>query len=92
MYKMFNMENKSYKETEAGTELNKVTIINGNIKASTNTCTPEVCRRARQQYQPPDLANSSPWNQKKTYFFISVIVLLIVWIVVYTTVSQLKIV
>ncbi|XP_019759396.1 uncharacterized protein LOC109537221 isoform X2 [Dendroctonus ponderosae] len=84
------MENKAFKETEAGTELNQVTI-HGNVKATT-TCTPQVCRTARQRYQPPDLANNSPWNQKKTYFFIGVISLLVVWIIVYTVVSELKLV
>lgn len=84
------MENKAFKETEAGTELHQVTI-NGNVKATT-TCTPQVCRSARQRYQPPDLANNSPWNQKKTYFFIGVISLLVVWIIVYTVVSELKLV
>ncbi|KAH1001269.1 hypothetical protein HUJ04_013502 [Dendroctonus ponderosae] len=85
-----SMENKAFKETEAGTELNQVTI-HGNVKATT-TCTPQVCRTARQRYQPPDLANNSPWNQKKTYFFIGVISLLVVWIIVYTVVSELKLV
>lgn len=84
------MENKAFKETETDTELNTVTIKD-NIKATT-TCTPQVCRTARQQYQPPDLANNSPWNQKKTYFFIGVIALLIVWIIVYTIISELKLV
>lgn len=83
------MDNKSYKETEAGTELNRVEV-NGSAKATT-TCTPEVCRSARQRFQPPDLS-SGPWNQKKTYFFIAIIVLLIVWIIVYTVVSELKLV
>ncbi|XP_050294196.1 uncharacterized protein LOC126734554 isoform X2 [Anthonomus grandis grandis] len=91
MDKMFSrMENKGYhKETETGTELNKVTV-NGHVKATT-TCSPEVCRSARQRFQPPDLSGN-PWNQKKTIFFITVIVLLIVWIIVYTIVSELKMV
>ncbi|KAL1501672.1 hypothetical protein ABEB36_006961 [Hypothenemus hampei] len=84
------MENKAFKDTETGTELNKFTTVHGN--KATTTCSPEVCRSARQRFQPPDLANNSPWNQKKTYFFIGVIALLILWIIIYTIVSELKLV
>ncbi|XP_030754454.1 uncharacterized protein LOC115881188 isoform X2 [Sitophilus oryzae] len=87
---LLKMANKSFRNTEAGTELNKINV-NGKIKATT-TCTPEVCRSARQQFQPPNLAENSPWNQKKTYFFIAVIVLLLVWIIIYSIVSELKLV
>ncbi|KAF7280723.1 hypothetical protein GWI33_005579 [Rhynchophorus ferrugineus] len=85
-----NTGKKSMKDVEAGTELNKINT-NGNVKATT-TCTPEVCRSARHQFQPPNLTNSSPWNQKKTYFFIGIMVLLLVWVIIYATVSELKLV
>ncbi|XP_066156078.1 uncharacterized protein [Euwallacea fornicatus] len=84
------MENKGFRETETGTELNKVTIT-GEIN-SIATCTPEVCRRTRQEFQPPNLINHSPWNQKKTYFFIGIICLMVIWIIAYTIVSKLKLV
>ncbi|XP_060525733.1 uncharacterized protein LOC132703505 isoform X2 [Cylas formicarius] len=87
-----HMENKAFKGSEAGTELNSV-VTNGDLTTkATTTCTPEVCRSARQRFQPPDLANNSPWHKKKTYFFVGTIVLLIIWIAVYTIVSELKLV
>ncbi|KAJ8964675.1 hypothetical protein NQ314_004707 [Rhamnusium bicolor] len=71
LFKSDNMDNKAFKGTDTGTELTKVTV-NGSSPSTaraTTTCTPEVCRSARQRFQPPDLSSDSPWNKKKTYFF-----------------------
>ncbi|CAH1109734.1 unnamed protein product [Psylliodes chrysocephalus] len=69
----------------------KITV-NGQIAGtSTETdtvCTPHVCRQARQNYTPPDLANDSPWNRKKTYFFVGTFCVFIAWVVIYSTVSS----
>ncbi|CAH0551335.1 unnamed protein product [Brassicogethes aeneus] len=62
------MENKAY-TSEKGTELKKVesngtqkdpqdTIEDGPSTSKPIVCTPEVCRQARQRFQPPDLADS----------------------------------
>ncbi|KAJ8925255.1 hypothetical protein NQ315_009083 [Exocentrus adspersus] len=93
---IFNkMDNKAFKGTDTGTELTKVTV-NGELPSAaaraTTTCTPEVCRSARQRFQPPDLSSDSPWNQKKTYFFIGTIAIFAVWIVIYSIISELKLV
>ncbi|KAJ8962782.1 hypothetical protein NQ318_001181 [Aromia moschata] len=88
------MDNKAFKETNTGTELMKVTVNGASTSAAraTTTCTPEVCRLARQRFHAPDLSSDSPWNRKKTYFFVGTIVTFVLWIVVYTTVSELKLV
>ncbi|RZC41583.1 hypothetical protein BDFB_013392 [Asbolus verrucosus] len=90
---LYRMDNPSFgkdgEKTDKGIELSNT---NGGASASENlvvTCTPEVCRAARQRYQPPDLAGS-PWHMKKTVFLVGLIVLLIVWIIVFTTLSQLQ--
>jgi hypothetical protein len=91
------MDNPSFhkdadRKNEKGIELS-VSSTNGGASSATEnlvvTCTPEVCRTARQRYPPPDLAGS-PWHLKKTIFLLGLIVLLIIWIVIFTTLSQLK--
>lgn len=80
-------------QKEVGIEMTRVAVHSGGTEArATTTCTPEVCRQARQRYQPPDLATDSPWNQKKTYFFIGTIGVFIIWVIIYTIVSELKLV
>ncbi|XP_018579312.1 uncharacterized protein LOC108917285 isoform X2 [Anoplophora glabripennis] len=86
------MDKKAFKGTDTGTELTKVTVNGAPPARATTTCTPEVCRSARQRFQPPDLSSDSPWNQKKTYFFIGTLVIFAVWIVIYSIVSELKLV
>nr|XP_023016660.1 uncharacterized protein LOC111505976 isoform X1 [Leptinotarsa decemlineata] len=94
------MANKNVKGTEKGVELTKITVNGTTSEAkatsadakTTTTCTPEVCRSARQRYQPPDLASDSPWNQKKTYFFIATIIVFVIWIIIYSIISELKLV
>lgn len=82
-------------KAEAGTELTKVKV-NGPSGTSettaTTTCTPEVCRQARNRYQPPDLASDSPWNHKKTYFFIGTLCVFMLWIIIYSIISEKKLV
>lgn len=83
------------KKAEAGTELTKVKVIGPtgtSETTATTTCNPEVCRQARNRYQPPDLATDSPWNQKKTYFFIVTLGIFAVWIIVYSIISEKKLV
>lgn len=86
------MDNPSFgkdgDKSEKGIELS-VSSTNGGPSVSENlvTCSPEVCRTARQRYQPPDLAGS-PWHIKKTFFLIGLIVLLIIWIIVFTTLNE----
>ncbi|KAJ3650133.1 hypothetical protein Zmor_021841 [Zophobas morio] len=95
---MFNcMDNPSFrkdgdKKGEKGIELS-VSSTNGGTSASENlvvTCSPEVCRTARQRYPAPDLAGS-PWHLRKTISLITLIVLLIIWIIIFTTLKQLQI-
>ncbi|CAG9863167.1 unnamed protein product [Phyllotreta striolata] len=66
-------------------------VVNGQTAGTStdaNVCTPHVCRQARQNYAPPDLANDSPWNRKKTYFFVGTFCVFIAWIVIYSTISS----
>lgn len=88
------MNSSVKKKNETGTELTNVKVTNPGISetTATTTCTPEVCRQARNRYQPPDLATDSPWNHKKTYFFIATLGVFVLWIVVYTIVSEKKMV
>ncbi|KAG5880051.1 hypothetical protein JTB14_018476 [Gonioctena quinquepunctata] len=88
------MANKTGIGIDKGTELTKITVngTSSEAKATTTTCTPEVCRSARQRYQPPDLASDSPWNQKKTYFFIGTICVFVAWMIIYSILSELKLV
>lgn len=89
---LFQMDNPAYqRDAEKGTELemvrNKTNGSSGNDPST--SCKPEVCIVARQRYQAPDLSDS-PWQTRKTVFLIGTIVLLVIWIIVYTTLSQLK--
>lgn len=86
------MDNKGFRNVETGTELKRVEVNGGAAGTSKNnqqtvTCSPEVCRKARQTFRPPDLSEG-PWHKKKTYFFVGTIVLLLIWIVVYATLSH----
>ncbi|XP_019881912.1 uncharacterized protein LOC109609645 isoform X2 [Aethina tumida] len=90
------MDNKGY-ISDKGTELKKV-VINGTQTQTEEpgpskpiTCTPDVCRQARQRFQPPDLADS-PWHTKKTYFFFGIIVLLVIWAIIYGLLTHFDVV
>lgn len=88
------MDNPGYqKDVEKGTELEVVQSLkntpNGNSTNPSTSCTPEVCIASRERTRGPDLSGS-PWHFKKTVFLIGTIVLLVLWIIVYTTLSQLK--
>lgn len=86
------MDNPGYRrDVEKGTELQMVkNKTNGSSGTDPSTsCRPEVCLAARQRRQAPDLGDS-PWQTRKTVFLIGTIVLLVIWIIVYTTLSQLK--
>lgn len=85
------MSSFSKKKPENSTELTKVNIGTSETTATT-TCNPEVCRNARNLYQPPDLATDSPWNTKKAYFFAGTLGIFLLWIIVYTIVSEKKLV
>lgn len=89
------MNSSPKKKTETGTELTKVKVNDPSgtsENTATTTCTPEVCRQARNRFQPPDLATDSPWNQKKTYFFIGILGVFLLWIIIYSIVSEKKLV
>lgn len=76
--------------TEKGIELSytngATTSQNRNLMG---TCKPEVCKKARQIYTPPDLSGS-PWHLKKTIFLIGIIVLLILWIIIFVLLKVYK--
>lgn len=91
------MDNPSYqKDPEKGTELEAVNSLKNNNTNKSNpnqqpiSCKPEVCRAAMQKNRRPDLADNNPWHLKKTIFLIGTIVLLVIWIIVYTTISELN--
>lgn len=101
----FQMDNLGYQgELEKGTELEVVQLrgkmiavspSNGTTISSqaTASCASEVCRTARQRRAigvGPDPPEDGPWNRKKTIFLIGLLVLLLVWIVVYATLSEMK--
>lgn len=89
------MNSSANNKAESGTELTKVKInepASASQTTPTPTCSPEVCRQARNRYQPPDLATDSPWNQKKTYFFIGTLGIFVLWILIYTILSEKKLV
>lgn len=96
------MENKAFRDVEVGTEMTKLKTAQTNgassvvsagtsAAAATTTCSPEVCRQARQRFHPPDLSEG-PWSTKKTYFFVGIIVLMILWIIIYTILSVYELV
>ncbi|XP_057652426.1 uncharacterized protein LOC130891604 isoform X1 [Diorhabda carinulata] len=86
-----NMASREKGAREIGTELKKITI-DGAQTSGALTCTPEVCRNARQRYAPPDLSGDAPWNQKKTYLFIGTICVFFLWMIVYSIVSTFHLV
>lgn len=93
-------------ELEKGTELESVQLkgkiistsnSNGTTIASSQgaaSCTSEVCRTARQRRAAADgdapNQDDGPWHRKKTIFLICILVLMVVWIVVYATLSEMK--
>lgn len=89
------MNQTKREKNDTGTELTKVKVNNPqptSATTATTTCNPEVCRDARNRYQPPDLASDSPWNHKKTYFFLGTMCIFVLWIVIYSIVSEKKLV
>lgn len=88
------MNSSTNKKPETGTELTKVKVNPAATSetTATTTCNPGVCREARNRYQPPDLASDSPWNMKKTYFFVGTLCIFVLWIIVYTIISESKLV
>lgn len=93
-------------ELEKGTELEVVQLKGKIITASTSngttigssqgttSCASEVCRTARQRRAaggggaPND--DDGPWHRKKTIFLIGILVLMLIWIIVYATLSEMK--
>lgn len=55
------------------------------------SCRPEVCQRARERYTAPDL-RGSPWHRSKTIFLLITISSLIIWAIIYSTLSHLNLV
>lgn len=69
------------------------TTATANSSQGSGACASEVCRSARQRRAAnnnDDVDNDGPWHRKKTIFLISILVLLLVWIVVYATLSEMK--
>lgn len=60
-----------------------INSINNNSNGSANSCRPDVCSAVRQRYPPPDL-DGSPWHKHKTYFLITILIIVIVWFIVYS--------
>ena len=103
----FQMENRGFREdAERGLELreqkmklkeNGATAQNPSATTPKNSaipstsCNPDVCQAARRKYAAPDLTDS-PWHSNKTIFFLAIIALMVIWVIVYTTISQLKLV
>lgn len=92
------MDNIGFKrDPEKGTEMHEVhnalahnaLTHNGGPQPGPSVCRPEVCRRARESYKLPELTGN-PWHRKKTIALSVLLALFIVWIIVYTTLSQLK--
>lgn len=60
------------------------------IAGPSTTCKGEVCQAVIQKYRPPTLS-ANPWHKRKTIYLILTIVLLVIWIIIYSTLSQLNI-
>ncbi|KAK9737277.1 hypothetical protein QE152_g10866 [Popillia japonica] len=56
--------------------------------SASTSCKPEICQAARSRYSPPELAGS-PWHIKKTIFLLTFLILMVIWVIVFTTLSQL---
>nr|XP_022903588.1 uncharacterized protein LOC111415921 isoform X2 [Onthophagus taurus] len=94
------MENRGFqRDAETGVELkesfsmekkpsNGVTT-DAMVQPSTS-CKPEVCQAARMRFSLPEMATGSPWHRNKTIFLVTFLVALGIWIVIYVTLSQLK--
>lgn len=84
---------------KGGTELSVVKgnhefkkAINGTtpVPGPSTPCKPEICQATRSRFHPPDLAGN-PWHAKKTIFLLLTIALLVIWIIIYSTLSKLDI-
>lgn len=93
------MENPVFqKDVEKGVELletkkqglttNGATPITKPPPQASTSCKPEICQAARSRYSPPELAGS-PWHIKKTIFLLTFLILMVIWVIVFTTLSQL---
>lgn len=101
------MENPGYeKDRHSAVEMGEVSsptpegslaTVNGNgVPGCTDACLAlhQQHQKSLQQYQksatpsPPD----SPWHFLKTVFLVAIVVSLIVWVLVYTVLSQLAVV
>lgn len=93
---LFQKDNAAFQRDAEKGERTELSVVqtqtnNSSSQAGPSKCRPEVCRKSRQKYQPPELTGS-PWHLKKTIFLLSIIVLLVIWIVVFSTLSQYKLV
>ncbi|PSN50781.1 hypothetical protein C0J52_05958 [Blattella germanica] len=93
------MDNEAYeRECKSTVEMGAMTPSNGN---GIPTCN-EMCislhkqhQKSLQEYNNKSAKSSSedsPWHRLKTIFLVSIIAILIIWIIVYTILSQLDIV
>ncbi|KAF5303638.1 hypothetical protein FQA39_LY09885 [Lamprigera yunnana] len=93
------MDNSGFqKDLEEGTDLglvNKTEIIvmgdrlNGSAPYGPSTsCKPEICHSTKKRFQGPDLSDS-PWHKTKTIALVITIILFVIWVIVYTVLSQL---
>ncbi|XP_044730048.1 uncharacterized protein LOC123293331 isoform X3 [Chrysoperla carnea] len=90
------MDNAGFEQDTRATEMRDVSItldksrLNGHNPPSTSagtSCRPEACLAARKKYlaQGPQSADQSPWHRQKTIYLFTVITLLIIWVIVYSS-------
>lgn len=59
------------------------------IAGPSTSCRGEVCQAVLEKFRPPTLS-PSPWHKRKTLYLILTLTLFIIWIIIFTTLSQLN--
>ncbi|KAK5647730.1 hypothetical protein RI129_002622 [Pyrocoelia pectoralis] len=89
-----------YRNAEEGTELGLVrnpgamsAPSNGNsaLYEPSTSCNTEVCQSTKNKFPQPNLSNN-PWNRCKTISLIVMIILFVLWIIIYTVLSQMNLI
>lgn len=49
-------------------------------------CKPSVCKEARRRAS--QYPSSSPWHKNKTYYLLGILILLVLWIIIYSVLNS----
>ncbi|XP_017784178.1 PREDICTED: uncharacterized protein LOC108567910 isoform X2 [Nicrophorus vespilloides] len=82
-------QGKKVSQTQTQTQANGSSGIQTDPQTPATSCRPDVCQAARAKYAPPDLSGG-PWHRKKTIFLGITLGSLILWIIIYSTLSKMN--